>query len=62
MYTEVSSVYSKAVQSLYSPLYPYTGYLCITFWYHMDGRNIGTLKVSTLHKGKSSVVWEMTGI
>ena len=33
---------------------------CLTFWYHMWGRDIGTLKVS-LKTASESVIWSKTG-
>nr|XP_054757473.1 MAM and LDL-receptor class A domain-containing protein 1-like [Lytechinus pictus] len=67
MYMESSSPNLQDMETrLISPLIDLTTRLCLHFWYHMFGREVGTLNVLTLRKSAKpsdigSVVWTRSG-
>jgi hypothetical protein len=63
MYTETSSPRKQGDKArLASKTYPATNNMCLTFWYHMYGSNIGTLNVYTSSFGHlGSTVWSQYG-
>ena len=63
VYTEVSNKRAGTVYDLISESYTYTGDMCVTFWYHMYGRNSGSLSlIRTDANQKNGVeVWKREG-
>ena len=64
LYTEAGYANSDLIQNLYTKEYPYTGDVCMSFWYHMFGRNTGTLEIHVIYKNNSyqnKRVWSLSG-
>ncbi|XP_041467526.1 MAM and LDL-receptor class A domain-containing protein 1-like [Lytechinus variegatus] len=67
MYMESSSPYLQGMETrLMSQIIDLTTRLCLHFWYHMFGRDVGTLNVLTLRESAKppdigSVVWTRSG-
>ena len=63
VYTEVSNKRPGTVYDLVSEPYTHTGDMCVTFWYHMYGRNSGSLSlIRTDANQKNGVeVWKREG-
>ena len=67
MYLETSSDGSTAPLSegdaarLLSPHYPPTTSMCLTFFYHMYGANIGSLRVYVKETGTLTLTWSKSG-
>ncbi|MEM7370640.1 MAG: GEVED domain-containing protein [Bacteroidota bacterium] len=62
MYTEASTGFGDST-SLFSPCIDLTGLTTprLSFWYHMFGAAMGTLKVQVLSGGTSTQVWSLSG-
>ena len=55
---------SGVVSSLFSPLIINNYEGCMTFWYHMNGRNIGSLQLNQLYsEGRDAIIrlWGISG-
>lgn len=62
MYTEASTGFNDST-SLFTPCIDLTGLTSprLSFWYHMYGAAMGTLKVQVLSGGTSTLVWSLSG-
>ena len=47
--------------SIESPGFDYSGDVCVTFYYHMYGAEMGTLLVYRSNLGIESPLWEISG-
>lgn len=47
--------------NLYSPVISYKGVLCLSFWYHMWGSQMGQLIVYSVQQQSLNELWAMSG-
>ena len=61
MYIRTTNTKSRDKARLYGSYVNVTGELCLTFWYHMHGRDIGTLNVIVRGTKQTTTVWSRNG-
>ena len=63
MYMEASSPNKMGYQArLYTKtLNTSSSYICLSFWYHMKGVNIGLLTIYVVKDDKTSIAWTKSG-
>lgn len=61
IYINASSIYNSETAHLISSSLPATNQTCLSFWYHMYGGDIDTLKVLVGNINQNQTVWSRTG-